>query len=188
MQSSQQNERRQLLPALSRLPSEKELVGMLHQSITKRGEMLELPIDHLPDISLRLQAVVGRRAGEEAPTWYLYSDGAEDSKLEWIHQSGDMVHILELINNAVDQLGHDATQADSSNRPIFRPFDANQIIEPVEEEQGVIAGDLSLLPVEALLQSVTSSKLSGKLECKSDFKQPMFSSKTAIPKTPTAGP
>ncbi len=166
MQSSQQNERRHLLPALTRVPSEKELVGMLHQSITKRGEMLELPIDYHPQVSLRLQAVVGRRAGEEAPTWYLYSDCEEDSKLEWIHQTGDMSHILGLINNAVEQLDSDSSQFDSGNKPVFRPFDANQIIEPVEEEEGVIEGDLTLLPVEALLQSVTSSKLTGKLECK----------------------
>jgi hypothetical protein len=71
---------------------------MLHQSLTKRGEMLELAMEIGPEdgstsdgeVRLRLQAVVGRRAGEEAPTWYLYYDGPTDSKLEWIHQSGDM--------------------------------------------------------------------------------------------------
>jgi hypothetical protein len=41
---------------------------------------------------------------------------------------------------------------------------------PVEEERGVLDGDLTRLPVEALLQSITASKMTGKLECKSTEK------------------
>jgi hypothetical protein len=202
---SPQNERKSSLPTLSRVASEKELVAMLHQSLTKRGEMLELAMEIGPEdgsnsdgeIRLRLQAVVGRRAGEEAPTWYLYYDGPADSKLEWIHQSGDMAHIHQLLHNAAQQFDRDPSLFDSSNNPSFTPYNGEAIGEngsaaigkangtssttstssanavnaiPVEEERGVLDGDLTRLPVEALLQSITSSKMTGKLECKTTGK------------------
>ena len=46
---SPQNERKSSLPTLSRVASEKELVAMLHQSLTKRGEMLELAMEIGPE-------------------------------------------------------------------------------------------------------------------------------------------
>jgi hypothetical protein len=131
---SPQNERKSSLPTLDRVASEKELVAMLHQSLTKRGEMLELAMEIGPEASsssnsssdgevrLRLQAVVGRRAGEEAPTWYLYYDGPDDSKLEWIHQSGDMAHIHQLLNNAAQQFDRDPSLFESGNKPSFTPY------------------------------------------------------------------
>lgn len=202
---SPQNERKSSLPTLSRVASEKELVAMLHQSLTKRGEMLELAMEIGPEdgstsdgeVRLRLQAVVGRRAGEEAPTWYLYYDGPTDSKLEWIHQSGDMAHIHHLLNNAAQQFDRDPSLFESGNKPSFTPYtgeesaagsgnqgqvasnsngtnstsSANKVnAVPVEEERGVLDGDLTRLPVEALLQSITASKMTGKLECKSTEK------------------
>jgi hypothetical protein len=202
---SPQNERKSSLPTLSRVASEKELVAMLHQSLTKRGEMLELAMEIGPEdgstsdgeVRLRLQAVVGRRAGEEAPTWYLYYDGPTDSKLEWIHQSGDMAHIHQLLNNAAQQFDRDPSLFESGNKPSFTPYNGEQSAtgngnqgqaagksngtnstsaankvntSPVEEERGVLDGDLTRLPVEALLQSVTASKMTGKLECKSTEK------------------
>jgi hypothetical protein len=179
------NDRRQQLPVLTRLPSEKELIGMLHQSITKRGEMLELPIDIEPAVRLRLQAVVGRRAGEEAPTWYLYMDNYGDqqpladatqaqprpidSKLEWIHQSGDMEHIYSLLQTSVQQFDRESL-ADSLDKPAFTPFNPSQPVVKAEDEPGVFDGDLTRLPVEALLQSITSSKMTGKLECRNSKK------------------
>lgn len=179
------NDRRQLLPVITRLPSEKELVGMLHQSITKRGEMLELPIDIEPAVRLRLQAVVGRRAGEEAPTWYLYMDNYGDqtpptdpadgqprpidSKLEWIHQSGDMDHIHSLLQSSLQQFDRESL-TDSLDKPTFTPFKADQNVIKAEDEPGVFDGDLTRLPVEALLQSITSSKMTGKLECRNSKK------------------
>lgn len=213
---SPQNERKSSLPTLDRVASEKELVAMLHQSLTKRGEMLELAMEIGPEASsssasnsssdgevrLRLQAVVGRRAGEEAPTWYLYYDGPDDSKLEWIHQSGDMAHIHQLLNNAAQQFDRDPSLFESGNKPSFTPYNGqlaaqgngagpassnrdgtagtnstsatnsttNANATPIEEERGVLDGDLTRLPVEALLQSITASKMTGKLECKNKEK------------------
>ncbi len=210
---SPQNEKKSSLPTLSRVASERELVAMLHQSLTKRGEMLELAMEIGPEdgstsdgeVRLRLQAVVGRRAGEEAPTWYLYYDGPEDSKLEWIHQSGDMAHIHHLLNNAAQQFDRDPSLFESGNNPSFTPYsgDSKEIKitnagsssatgtvrnangnangnsngktsvdkgTAVEEERGVLDGDLTRLPIEALLQSITSSKMTGKLECKTSEK------------------
>jgi hypothetical protein len=216
---SPHNERKSSLPTLDRVASEKELVAMLHQSLTKRGEMLELAMEigleggsgsssnssSDGEVRLRLQAVVGRRAGEEAPTWYLYYDGPDDSKLEWIHQSGDMAHIHQLLNNAAQQFDRDPALFESGNQPSFRPYKEEQAAEgdvrrpnsgngagtsgtnsttfansttnasavdatPVEEERGVLDGDLTRLPVEALLQSITASKMTGKLECKNKEK------------------
>lgn len=214
---SPRNERKSSLPTLSRVASEKELVAMLHQSLTKRGEMLELAMEIGPEASnnsssssdgevrLRLQAVVGRRAGEEAPTWYLYYDGPDDSKLEWIHQSGDMAHIHQLLNNAAQQFDRDPSLFESGNKPSFKPYNGEAAegsgrqeqaaghtagtsgtnsttstnstngpkavnSTPIEEEHGVLDGDLTRLPVEALLQSITASKMTGKLECKNKEK------------------
>jgi hypothetical protein len=44
------------------------------------------------------------------------------------------------------------------------------MLVPIEEERGVLDGDLTRLPVEALLQSITASKMTGKLECKNTEK------------------
>ena len=81
MQQPDKN-RKITLPALLRAPNAKELEGMLHQSIAHRGEMLELNFQCSARRSYILRAITGRRAGEGAPTWYLYSDDSQSPELD----------------------------------------------------------------------------------------------------------
>lgn len=154
------------LPALLRVPNAKELEGMLLQSIAHRGEMLELNFQSSETRTHILQAITGRRAGEGAPTWYLYSDdesevapgdshtsgaglgqGSQSSSshnavnnarsilkpprnpnafkpmeqtLEWIHQTGDINHLLSLIESALVE--NQKRQSDTGNKPEFVPY------------------------------------------------------------------
>lgn len=166
MQPSDKN-RKITLPTLLRVPNAKELEGMLLQSIAHRGEMLELNFQSSGTRTHILQAITGRRAGEGAPTWYLYSDdegegaavgesntsgaapgqGSQSSSshnslnnarsilkpprnpnafkpmeqtLEWIHQTGDINHLLSLIESALVE--NQKRQSDTGNKPEFVPY------------------------------------------------------------------
>lgn len=138
------------LPALLREPTAGELEAMLMQSIAHRGEMLELYFQFGSRHHI-LQAITGRRTGEGAPTWYLYTDEGEiadsivqsqssehiprhilrpprnpnafkpmEQTLEWIHQTGDIKHLQNLIRSALKET--QKKQSETGGKPEFVPI------------------------------------------------------------------
>ena len=60
-------------PLITGVPREEDLLVLHELAKNTRGIMVEQPFDLGTGIAYCLQTVVGRRAGEEDPTWYLYS-------------------------------------------------------------------------------------------------------------------
>lgn|GEM_PF-626991 len=184
------SEKRRVLAALPRIPERDDLDTLVSLAHTGKGEIFELPFRVDQDY-FRVQTVVGRRAGEPTPTWYLYRGGGPAARLEWIHQLDDVDQVKNAIDESIKNGGQsDVTaQPKAEARPSFRyGYNRNNDesganpVQPAPNRdvatgsfqmrskltkpgQGVFEGDLTRLPIEALLQSVVSGKMTGRLVC-----------------------
>ena len=184
------SEKRRVLAALPRIPERDDLDTLFSLAQTGKGEIFELPFRVDQDY-FRVQTVVGRRVGESAPTWYLYRGGGPAARLEWIHQLDDVDQVKNAIDESIANGGQSdvAAQPQAEARPSFRygynrnndESGGNQAQPAPNRDvatgsfqmrskltrpgQGVFEGDLTRLPIEALLQSVVSGKMTGRLSC-----------------------
>ncbi len=94
-----------LRPVLHETPKEEDLLVMAEISKGSRGVIVEQPFVISGTFRFCLQTVVGRRIGEEEPTWYLYS-GESRNKLEWILQTADVLQVQSSITSTVSGFSH----------------------------------------------------------------------------------
>ncbi|MBK7747834.1 MAG: DUF4388 domain-containing protein [Candidatus Obscuribacter sp.] len=179
-------------PLITGVPREEDLLVLHELAKNTRGIMVEQPFDLGTGIAYCLQTVVGRRAGEEDPTWYLYS-GPTKTKLEWILQTSDINMVLTSLMPlalARPEAGAKASpstsatnlsaQSEQNNSITGRPSDSQtrltaerpKILDPVAalnirgpQPSTSMEGDLSRLSIDSVLQSISKGKMTGRLEC-----------------------
>ncbi|MBI5172908.1 MAG: DUF4388 domain-containing protein [Candidatus Melainabacteria bacterium] len=175
----------QTRPILASLPKEEDLLVMVELSKNQRGVLIEQMFVLFGSHRFCLQTVIGRRVGEEDPTWYLYS-GENKNKLEWILQTADINQVLSSIasiaaastNNSLISPSLPEPQPTTSQgglAPIGYGLPAHgqerpRVADPVPLgtrglAQPPMEGDLSKLSIDSVLDSITRGKLTGRLEC-----------------------
>lgn len=103
-----------LRPVLHETPKEEDLLVMAEISKGSRGVIVEQPFVISGTFRFCLQTVVGRRIGEEEPTWYLYS-GESRNKLEWILQTADVLQVQSSITSTVSGFSHSSLISPTQN-------------------------------------------------------------------------
>lgn len=168
----------QARPILTAVPKEEDLMVLCELAKGSRGTMIEQFFILGGVAKFCIQTVVGRRVGEEDPTWYLYS-GDNRSKLEWILQTADIHQVMTAIagitkggatdanlSTLISAPGSQGSPTATGERPkVMDPVAAINPRSSMQGVQGAMEGDLSKLSIDSVLNSIQKGRLTGRLEC-----------------------
>lgn len=168
----------QARPILTAVPKEEDLMVLCELAKGARGTMIEQLFILGGVAKFCIQTVVGRRVGEEDPTWYLYS-GDNKSKLEWILQTADIHQVMNAIagitrggatdanlSTLISAPGSQGLPPGNAERPkVMDPVAAINPRSSIQGVQGAMEGDLSKLSIDSVLNSIQKGRLTGRLEC-----------------------
>lgn len=176
------SQRRQRLPEQSRVPEVPDLEYMFGIASKAPGHVIELPwsVNRQPYV---LTAKLERRNNEQTHQWSFYRGDGAESKLEWNYESSDLVMIHSLIMTAFPpdsiipdpsvlaslQPGAEERQQSgqhSGSQPVVAQQNGQQHSGPQAIQRkvmGVIEGSLAEMPLHSLINSIQSSRLTGRL-------------------------
>jgi hypothetical protein len=173
------SQRRHRLPEQSRVPEVPDLEYMFGEAAKQPGHVVELPwaINRQPFV---LTTKLERRNNEQSHQWSFYRGDGADSKLEWNYETSDIVMIHSLIMTAfpsddpvtdrallatLQPQGYNNGQQSGPQQIVGQNSNAQQSGSQPRNRQarGVMEGSLADMPLHSLLNSIQSSRLTGRL-------------------------
>lgn len=183
MQSRFSGKPKRNLTRLASIPSTKDLEYLYSQALQGPGKPIELTFSKGGQCFF-VVARYNRRDGEDNLEWTFKRGTEEAAAIEWVYESKDLTMISTLIMTAFPE---EDLKSDS-NPGMFMPPQPQQPGRPETEatqqlpamkmgaqspppERGALQGDLTKIPMDTILQSISSGKMTGRLEIRDKVRE-----------------